>query len=113
MPAASASSVSGSRRASRGSRASAAASLVSARASRPASVIVTRTARASGRNAFAEWRRREQAYAELSALDDRSLADIGLRRSEIDSVVAGTYQNELPREKRAAKPAGMARPHAA
>ena len=37
--------------------------------------------------AFAAWRR-EQAYAELMALDDHMLADIGLRRSD---VVAGRY----------------------
>ena len=39
--------------------------------------------------AFAQWRRREQAYAELRALDDHSLADIGLRRSQIASLVEG------------------------
>jgi len=37
--------------------------------------------------AFPEWRR-EQAYADLLALDDHSLADIGLRRSDI---VAGFF----------------------
>jgi uncharacterized protein YjiS (DUF1127 family) len=44
---------------------------------------------AAARNAFAEWRRRQLAYAELMALDDRSLADIGLHRSEIPAVVDG------------------------
>ena len=39
--------------------------------------------------AFADWRRRERAYAELMALDDHSLADIGLHRSEIASLVEG------------------------
>ena len=37
--------------------------------------------------AFAAWRR-EQAYAELMALDDHTLADIGLRRLDL---VAGLY----------------------
>jgi uncharacterized protein YjiS (DUF1127 family) len=31
----------------------------------------------------ADWRQRQRAYAELAALDDRSLADIGITRSEI------------------------------
>ena len=32
---------------------------------------------------FSDWRHRQQAYAELMALDDHSLADIGLHRSQI------------------------------
>jgi uncharacterized protein YjiS (DUF1127 family) len=32
---------------------------------------------------FSAWRRRERAYAELMALDDRSLADIGILRLQI------------------------------
>jgi len=40
------------------------------------------------RKAFPEWRR-EQAYTDLMALDDRSLADIGLRRSDL---IAGHYR---------------------
>ena len=38
---------------------------------------------------FAEWRRRQQAYDELMALDDHSLADIGLHRSQIAGLVEG------------------------
>ena len=38
---------------------------------------------------FSDWRHRQQAYAELMALDDHSLADIGLHRSEIASLVEG------------------------
>jgi uncharacterized protein YjiS (DUF1127 family) len=38
---------------------------------------------------FSEWRHRQQAYAELMALDDHSLADIGLHRSQIASLVEG------------------------
>ena len=41
------------------------------------------------RRAFAEWRRRQRTYAELMALDDRSLADIGIDRSQIPALVAG------------------------
>src|SRR5207237_2930815 len=43
----------------------------------------------AARNAFATWQRRQRAYGELMALDDRSLADIGIRRSEIPAVVEG------------------------
>ncbi|HUC73288.1 MAG TPA: DUF1127 domain-containing protein [Stellaceae bacterium] len=43
----------------------------------------------SAGRAIAEWRRRERAYAELMALDDRSLADIGIRRSQIRALVEG------------------------
>ncbi len=32
---------------------------------------------------YANWRRRQAAYEELSSLDDRSLADIGITRSDI------------------------------
>jgi uncharacterized protein YjiS (DUF1127 family) len=38
---------------------------------------------------FSEWRHRQQTYAELMALDDHSLADIGLHRSQIASLVEG------------------------
>jgi uncharacterized protein YjiS (DUF1127 family) len=37
--------------------------------------------------AFRKWRRRRKAIADLQALSDRSLADIGIERSEIRSVV--------------------------
>jgi uncharacterized protein YjiS (DUF1127 family) len=37
---------------------------------------------------LADWRHRQQAYAELAALDDRSLADIGITRSEIPFVLS-------------------------
>ncbi len=33
--------------------------------------------------AYVDWRRRQTAFDELSALDDRSLADIGISRSDI------------------------------
>lgn len=43
----------------------------------------------SAGRAIAEWRRRERAYGELMALDDRSLADIGVCRSQIRALVEG------------------------
>jgi uncharacterized protein YjiS (DUF1127 family) len=36
---------------------------------------------------FENWRARERAFRELSALDDRALADIGLARSDIPYVL--------------------------
>jgi uncharacterized protein YjiS (DUF1127 family) len=36
---------------------------------------------------FIAWRARERAFAELDALDDRTLADLGLRRGDIPYVV--------------------------
>jgi uncharacterized protein YjiS (DUF1127 family) len=36
---------------------------------------------------FARWRRRRKAIADLHALSDRLLADIGIKRSEIEAVV--------------------------
>ena len=50
---------------------------------------------AAAKNAFAEWRRKQQAYSELMALDDRSLADIGVRRSEIPAIVEGYHEASL------------------
>ena len=41
------------------------------------------------RNALASRRQRRRAMEELMALDDRSLADIGIHRSQIPGVVAG------------------------
>ena len=43
----------------------------------------------SARKAMSDWRRRERAYAELVALDDHSLADIGIHRSQIGGLVEG------------------------
>jgi uncharacterized protein YjiS (DUF1127 family) len=41
------------------------------------------------RNAWQGWRKRRRAFDELMALDDRSLADIGIHRSQIPSLVEG------------------------
>jgi uncharacterized protein YjiS (DUF1127 family) len=46
---------------------------------------------AAAGHAFTEWRRKEQAYAELMSLDDRSLADIGVHRSQIRAMVEGSH----------------------
>jgi uncharacterized protein YjiS (DUF1127 family) len=37
----------------------------------------------NAKDAYVGWRRRQAAYEELSSLDDRSLADIGITRSDI------------------------------
>jgi uncharacterized protein YjiS (DUF1127 family) len=42
---------------------------------------------AAGR-AVADWNRRQRAYEELMALDDHCLADLGIRRSEINVYLA-------------------------
>ncbi|HXP06356.1 MAG TPA: DUF1127 domain-containing protein [Stellaceae bacterium] len=47
---------------------------------------------AAAKAALSEWRRKQQAYAELSALDDRSLADIGINRSQIPAIVEGFHE---------------------
>ncbi len=60
----------------------------------------------AARSAIARWRQRQRAYGELMALDDRSLADIGIRREEIRAIVEG-FQAE-PR--RAPEPAYKPRP---
>ncbi|HYU13081.1 MAG TPA: DUF1127 domain-containing protein [Stellaceae bacterium] len=60
----------------------------------------------AARNAFAAWQRRQRAYGELMALDDRSLADIGIRRSEIPAIVEGFHErSRAPAKAKAAAPA--------
>ena len=46
----------------------------------------------AARTAFRSWRRRQRAYHELLALDDRSLADIGIHRTQIPAVVEGVHE---------------------
>ena len=50
--------------------------------------------------AVRRWWRRERAIAELARLDDTMLADIGLHRSEIRSVVAEIDEPLRPSERR-------------
>lgn len=55
-------------------------------------MFITNLFLAAGR-AFADWRRRERAYSEMMALNDRSLADIGIQRSQIRSLI---YDDPAP-----------------
>ena len=43
------------------------------------------------------WYRRQRAIAELRALSDNLLADIGIRRDEIDSAVDGLLERDNER----------------
>jgi uncharacterized protein YjiS (DUF1127 family) len=45
----------------------------------------------AARSAIARWRQRQRAYGELMALDDRALADIGVRRVQIRAIVDGYH----------------------
>jgi uncharacterized protein YjiS (DUF1127 family) len=61
--------------------------------------LVVSTLIASIVERFNAWRERERAFAELDALDDRTLADLGLRRSDIPYVIYGkTAQRGAPLE---------------
>jgi len=48
----------------------------------------------AARNAIAEWHRRRMAYEELMSLSDRSLADIGISRSQVRSIVYAEGESE-------------------
>ena len=58
----------------------------------------------AARNNVAEWRRRARAYDELMALDDRSLADIGIHRSQIPALVEGVENPRPPVEAEPTRP---------
>jgi uncharacterized protein YjiS (DUF1127 family) len=42
-------------------------------------------------NAFQAWRNKDRVSHELNRMTDRELADIGIVRSDIESVVQGTF----------------------
>ena len=50
----------------------------------------------SAKRAIGAWHGRQKAYAELSALDDRCLTDIGIHRSEIPGIVYRAQQKQRP-----------------
>jgi uncharacterized protein YjiS (DUF1127 family) len=50
----------------------------------------------AARSALARHRDRRRAYEELMALDDRALADIGIHRSQIPSLLEGTDTRAQP-----------------
>ena len=47
----------------------------------------------AARAVLADRRDRRRAYEELAALDDHSLADIGLHRSQLDGTVERLYES--------------------
>jgi uncharacterized protein YjiS (DUF1127 family) len=50
---------------------------------------------AAAKHAITRWYRRRMAFEELMSLSDRSLADIGICRSQIHSVVYGQTEAEV------------------
>ena len=46
----------------------------------------------AAKEALARRRQQRWAYAEMASLDDRSLADIGLHRSQLPAVVEGYHE---------------------
>ncbi len=71
----------------------------------------------AARSAIARWGQRRRAYGELMALDDRSLADIGIRREQIRAIVDAHHEaaRRAPAPARAPapshRPAGLAAGH--
>jgi uncharacterized protein YjiS (DUF1127 family) len=61
------------------------------------------------RVAYGEWRRRQAAFDELNALDDRSLADIGITRSDIPFIFSQGVHSRDVQEAAKAQATGMLR----
>jgi uncharacterized protein YjiS (DUF1127 family) len=61
---------------------------------------------AAGRK-IADWHRRQRAYEELMALDDHCLADLGIRRSEINAYLMAGRRAPDPRAVPAARQAAI------
>jgi len=59
----------------------------------------------TARNGWAGWRKRQRAYSELMMLDDRALADIGIRRSDIPAIVEGFHEKARRQPAEALDPA--------
>jgi uncharacterized protein YjiS (DUF1127 family) len=65
----------------------------------------------AARSTIQGWRQRERAYDELMGLDDRSLADIGIHRSEIPAIVEGYHElSQRPAPANAENASGIASP---
>jgi uncharacterized protein YjiS (DUF1127 family) len=62
----------------------------------------------AGWSAYADWRERRAAVKELAALDDRTLRDLGLTRSEIEFVVSRDVARSSERQAPARQPAARA-----
>ena len=45
-------------------------------------------------SAWSGWQQRRRAYGELMGLDDRLLADIGLRRTDVPAIFHGRVRRE-------------------
>lgn len=60
--------------------------------------------------AYRDARRMQETYRELSALSDRELRDMGISRSDIPAIVAGTFTREPVVETPAAAPEAIERP---
>lgn len=58
--------------------------------------------------AIADWHRRNVQYRALAQLDDRTLADIGLRRAEIGSMVAELAGRVEPTRRQRGSLSGLA-----
>lgn len=59
--------------------------------------LLSRLPRGIGEGAllrFEAWRRRRAELAELAALDDRDLADLGISRGDFHAILDGTYRRD-------------------